>query len=200
MKNFKSILPVVFFILFELAFGILLLMSPTQLTRTILLCFGLVLLILGVIYLVRYLKEKKLPEKTNYLTLPFAVLSLAAGIFCVIYGLLANAPETFAAIIYGAIFIVLGIYKIKTYNDNKKEGIGASVLSLISGLVSAAFGVVVIFLKTGDNTKLLLTLAGIAIIALAAVDIVAVAATLADKSEKKEGGEESSSEDQSENS
>ena len=182
MKNLKNVLPSILFILFELAFGILLIMSPKQLTKTVLICFGIVLLILGFIYLIRYIKEKKEPEKSSYLTLPFAIASFAAALFCIIYGLLAAAPETFATIIYGAVFIVLGVYKAKTYNDNRKEGVPASAISLVSGILSVAFGVAIIFLKS-MNASLLLTLAGCAMILEAVLDAIAVAFSMSKKPE-----------------
>ncbi len=188
MKSFKALIPSILFILFELAFGILLVISPTSLTRTVLICFGIVLLILGMIYLIRYLKEKKQPEKSNYLNMPFAIVSLAAGIFCVIYGLLANAPETFATIIYGAIFIILGIYKMKTYNAIRKEGGSTSAITLLSGILSVLFGIAIIFLKSMD-AKLLLILSGVAMMLEAVLDTVAVAYATkkpAPKEEKKD--------------
>ena len=177
MKNFKNMIPSILFILFELAFGILLVSSPKQLTRTVLICFGIVLLIVGFIYLLRYFKEKKDPEKSNYLTMPFAVIAFAAALFCILYALLANEPQKFATIIYGAIFIVLGAYKLKDYDDDRKAGVNTSFITLISGVLSVLVGIAVIVLYTMGSLKsdLLLLLAGIAMIVEAVLDTLAIA-------------------------
>ena len=176
MKSLKNTLPVVLLILFELAFGILLLIGPKQLTRTVLLCFGIVLLILGLIYLIRFLRERKQPEKSNYLNLPFAIISLAGALFCLIYGILAAEPdkEGIATFIYAAIFIVLGLYKAKTYNDSRKEKISTSVISLLSGLLSIVFGIVTIVVRSMDP-RLLLILSGVVMIVVAFLDMMAIA-------------------------
>ena len=177
MKNIKNMIPTLLFILFELAFGILLISSPKQLTKTVLICFGIVLLIVGFIYLLRFFKEKKDPEKSNYLTMPFSVIAFAAALFCILYALLAAEPQKFATIIYGAIFIVLGIYKLKDYNDDKKAGVTTSFITLISGLVSILVGIAVIVLYTMGSLDhdLLLLLAGIIMIGEAVLDMLAIA-------------------------
>ena len=179
MKNLKSMIPTILFILFELAFGILLISSPEQLTKTVLICFGIVLLIIGFIYFIRFFKERKKAEdaKVNYLTMPFAIISVAVALFCVLYALLSDKPQNFAVIIYGVIFIVIGAYKLKGYDDDKKEGTSTSVLTLISGVLSVLLGIAVIVLymmKSMESDHLLL-LAGIAIIVEAALDVAAIA-------------------------
>ncbi len=179
MKAFKNYLPVILFILFELAFGILLIFSKETVTKTVLICFGLVLAIVGVIYLIRFLREKKQPEKTSYLNLPLSIVSVAAAIFCIVYALVASEPNkaSFISIIYGAIFIVLGVYKAKTYNDSKKEGAGVSAFSLISGVLSVVFGIVAIIMAS----KLDLIYYGIAFIVFAVLDLFAVAIPMSKK-------------------
>ena len=186
MKNIKNMIPTLLFILFELAFGILLISSPKQLTRTVLICFGIVLLIVGFIYLLRFFKEKKDPEKSNYLTMPFAVIAFAAAVFCVLYALLASEPQKFATIIYGCIFVVLGIYKLKDYNDDKKAGVSTSFITLISGLVSILVGIAVVVLYTMGalDSDLLLLLAGIVLIAVAVLDMLAIALAKPKKDEE----------------
>ena len=177
MKNIKNMIPTLLFILFELAFGILLISSPKQLTKTVLICFGIVLLIVGFIYLLRFFKEKKDPEKSNYLTMPFSVIAFAAALFCILYALLAAEPQKFATIIYGAIFIVLRIYKLTDYNDDKKAGVTTSFITLISGLVSILVGIALIVLYTMGSLDhdLLLLLAGIIMIGEAVLDMLAIA-------------------------
>ncbi len=179
MKALKNTLPVILFILFELAFGILLIFSKETVTKTVLICFGIVLAIIGIIYLIRYLREKKEPERSSYLNLPFAIISAAAAIFCLIYGLVSSEPnkDAFISIIYGAIFIILGLYKAKSYNDSRKEGAGVSAFSLISGILSIAFGIVVIIL----SSKMDLIFYGIAFIVFAVLDMIAVAIPMSKK-------------------
>ncbi|MBQ7715442.1 MAG: DUF308 domain-containing protein [Clostridia bacterium] len=179
MKALKNYLPVILFILFELAFGILLIFSKDTVTKTVLICFGIILAIIGVIYLIRFFREKKQPEKTSYLNLPLSIVSIAAAIFCIVYALAASEPNkaSFISIIYGAIFIVLGFYKAKTYNDSKKEGAGVSAFSLISGVLSAVFGIVAIIMAS----KLDLIYYGIAFIVFAVLDLFAVAIPMSKK-------------------
>ncbi len=188
MKNLKTMLPSILFILFELAFGILLISSPKQLTKTVLICFGIVLLIIGFIYLIRFFKERKSAEgeKVNYLTMPFAVIALAAAVFCILYALLAHEPQKFATLIYGAIFIVVGAYKLKNYDDDKKAGVSTSFITLISGVLSVVLGIAVIVLYAMGSMKssLLLLLAGIAMIVEAVLDMAAIAMAKPKKAEE----------------
>ncbi len=179
MKAFKNILPVILFILFELAFGILLIFNQEAVTKALLVCFGTVLAIIGAIYLIRFFKERGAPEKTSYLNLPISIISFAAAIFFLVYGIVSNKPneDNFISIIYGAIFIVLGLYKAKTYNDSRKEGAGVSAFSLISGILSVAFGIVAMIL----SSKMNLLFYGIAFIVFAVLDTVAVALPMSKK-------------------
>ncbi|MBR6916852.1 MAG: DUF308 domain-containing protein [Clostridia bacterium] len=176
MKSLKNLVPAFLFILFEMAFGILLLIDANVMTKAILLCFGIVMVLLGIIYLVRHIKEKKLPERSSYLTLTFSIAYIVIGALSLVYGLVSSTFDL-ATVIYGAIFIILGIYKAKSYNDARKRGEPYSILTLISGVLSFAFGIVAI-IKPFDSDKTLLLIAGIAMVFEAALDLVAFILTV----------------------
>lgn len=182
MKALRANIPVILFILFELAVGILLLVDGDALTTTVLICFGIILMVIGAVYLIRFLRERG-AGKANYLTLIMSVLSLFVGAVCVIFPGFVKGLFTVIAIIYGVILIVMGVYKTKTYNDAKSEGASPSFLTLISAVLSLVLGVVVI-VNPFKADGALYVFAGISLIFEAALDFAAVVVSFG-KTEQK---------------
>jgi len=171
MKALKNNLPVILFILFELAVGILLLINPEAFTKTVLICFGIVLIVIGLIYLIRVLKDKT--EGTSAITLIISIASLAAGAVCALFPSFVMGLFAVVAIIYGVILIVSGVYKAKNYNDAKKDGATVPVISLISAVISVVLGVVII-INPFNTIHVLWIFAGISLIFEAVLDFIAV--------------------------
>ena len=54
MTRLKADLPIILFLLFELAVGIMLLIDPESFTKILVIVFGAILAIIGIIYIIRY--------------------------------------------------------------------------------------------------------------------------------------------------
>ncbi len=169
MKNLRNNLPVILLTLFEFAVGVLLLVDPESFTKAVIIVFGAILVVVGAIYLIRVLRDK--PEgRVKGVTIALSVLSLAAGIFCIVFPSLITGRFA-EAIIYGVILIVSCIYKAKSFADAKKAGSPLPAISLVSAIVSGLFGVVLLVNPFGDKLSIF---AGIALIAVAVIDFFSV--------------------------
>ena len=80
MQTLRRNLPLLLLIVFELAVGILLFLKPVEFTQGIIITLGVLLLVLGVIDLIRFFRDKKNLGVDNYLTLSLAILALMARI------------------------------------------------------------------------------------------------------------------------
>ena len=79
MKKIRLALPVLLTAVFEIVFGVLLFKDPETFTRTVLMLFGIMLLGVGIVSLVRYLKDTRQGGNSfvNSLTLAAAIVSLS---------------------------------------------------------------------------------------------------------------------------
>ena len=173
MKNLKNNIPVMLLILFEITVGILLLVNPEAFTAAVITCFGIVLLAIGIVYLIRFIREKKESDKASILTLVLAVISLAVGCVCAFLTNRVMGLFAVVAVVYGVILIVSGIYKAKTYFDMKQENLPVSVITLVSAILSIVLGIVIV-VNPFTATNFLWFFAGISLIVEAVVDFVAV--------------------------
>lgn len=185
MKALRNNFPVILFILFELAVGILLLIDPEAFTKTVLMCFGIVLIVIGAIYLYRVLKDRN--EGVSGITMAISLASFLVGALCFTFPSVVMGLFAVVAIIYGVILIVSGIYKAKNYSDAKKAGTHVPAVSLISSILSVALGVVII-VNPFKTVHVLWIFTGISLIFEAALDFVAVLLNFKsdDKGNKKE--------------
>lgn len=181
MKALKNNLPVILLTLFEFAVGVMLLVNPDAFTKAVLITFGAVLVVIGVIYLVRVLRDQT--EGHSAITLIFAIASLVAGLFFIIFPSIVKSLMALVAIIYGAILIISGVYKAKSYSDAKKAGTAVPVVSLVSAVLSVIFGVVIIINPFGN---ILLKVAGFALIFEAILDLISVILNTGSKKPKDE--------------
>lgn len=172
MESFKLNIQDIFLILFEAAVGILLLINPEAFTRTVIILLGLILLVIGVTYLIRYLQDKK-NDKENPVIMLISVVTLAAGIVCVFLSGIIIRLITAIAIIFGVILIISGVYKLHNYYLAKKKGAPVSAASLASGIVAAVLGLV-IAICSRYATFSVLQIAGIVLIAEAVIDFFSI--------------------------
>ncbi len=154
--------------LFEGLFGLMLLINPKSFTTVILKFFGILFLVIGVIYLVGYLKDRMsyntvTPIAMTVLLILGAVLTFGTNF---IFGIVS-----FVAIIYGAVMIVYGIFKAQYYFQCKKSNAKISVMALASAIVSVILGIIVIFNPFGTQMAILRAV-GITLIVEAIVDII----------------------------
>ncbi len=168
----KRHLPVILLILFEIAVGVLLLTNPEAFTNAVIIIFGAVCVVIGLIYFFKYLRARK-REDASVLMLIGAIFSLTLGLFSIIASPLIITFFTFIAIMYAVIMIVSGLIKIQNYIINKRYHRPVSVITLVSAVIAVIVGVVILF-NPFETTHILWMFVGIAILAEAAIDIAAI--------------------------
>ena len=169
MKALKKSLPIILLILFELAVGILMIVDAQKFITTAFMVFGILLILVAVIMLLRYLKERK-DEEDNPMTLITAILAFIVGAVCTFGSAQLAGLSKLIAILYGAILIVNGVFKIGDYFSLKKEGVAVSGIRLIAGLLSIALGVLIMF-KPFEAIGIFV---GVSLIVEAVLDVAAI--------------------------
>ena len=170
MDKFKNNLPMVLLIIFELAVGILLLINAELFTRIIIIAFGLALIGIGVLFLIRSFSDRD-TGLMSWVALAVSIVALAVGVLCTFFsGAIINV-FAILAVIYGVILVLSAIFKLKTYFDVRKMGLEPSPFTLIGAAVSLVFGVLII-INPFKTVEVLWIFTGISLIVQAAVDIV----------------------------
>ena len=172
MESFKLNIQDIFLVLFEAAVGILLLINPEAFTRTVIILLGLILIVIGITYLIRYMQDKKM-DKDNPIIMLIAVVTLVAGIVCVFFSGAIIGLITAIAIIFGVILIISGVYKLHNYYLTKKKGAPVSTVSIVSGIVAAILGVVIIIYPK-DAAFSVWQVAGIMLLIEAVIDFLSI--------------------------
>ena len=170
MSTIKNNIPIILMLLFEIAVGIFLLINPEMFTTIVVISFGIFLAVVGLIYLIRYFRARKREEEST-LTLIWAIVLLAFGIFAISAHGLIMSFFAFIAILYGIILLVSGFVKIMGYINSRKANLPVSAVSIISAIISVILGGVILVNPFG-TTHVLFMFAGIAILVSAAFDIV----------------------------
>ena len=141
MKSVRQFIALALLICFEIAAGVLLLVDPEKVARVILFLFGIVMIVIGGMNLVRSYKEK--PEGlSGFVTCMVGVASLLVGIFSVIPATMDMMME-YRTIFYALIFFVAGLYEAQMYFTSRQSGAAVSAMLLISAVMAIIFGVLV---------------------------------------------------------
>lgn len=180
MGKIKKYLPAIILILFELAVGIMMLVDPQGFAFAVFTVFGVILMIIGVIQLVRFVGDKRNDAQTN-LTLISAIFALIFGAAFAFGTALIIGMISAIAIIYGVIALISGFIKIADF-ANRPGGAGHSVMTLISGILSVALGVILLINPFGTSL-VLWQVTGVMLIIEAVADVISViiAARIASK-------------------
>ena len=173
MKAIKKYLPAILIIMLEIAIGVLMLIDAEKMTVFIFTLFGAALLILAIVMTFRYLKARKDGEE-SMLTLITAVVAFVIGLVLAAgASLIVDAGTKLFAVFYGAIMIVNGILKISEYISLKKQGVAASGIRIISGLLSVTLGVIAIVFNY-LTIEVIGLIIGITLLAEAFLDLTAL--------------------------
>lgn len=141
MKSLRQNISLALLILFEIAAGVLLLLEPEKVARVILFLFGIVMIVIGGMNLIRFYKEK--PEGlTGFVTCMIGVAALLVGVFSVIPATMDMMME-YRTIFYALIFFVAGLYEAQMYFTARKTEAPVSVMLLLSAVLAILFGVLV---------------------------------------------------------
>ena len=174
MRIFRQYAALSLLILFEIAAGILLLWSPGGVAAAVLFLFGIVMVVIGGMNLVRFFKEK--PEGFGgFLVCMVGVAALGVGVFSLIpstQGMLLH----YVAILYALIFFVAGLYEAQMFFSAKKADRPVSVMLLVSAILAIVFGVLVAVNQTGELIPFLTVdqLAAVCMFLEAAADLTAL--------------------------
>jgi len=169
-KKILAYLTLLFFIFFEVYAGVRLLTNPVDFTSSVIVFFGIFMLVVGVVSIIRALQIK---NKTN---LPYR-LSLFGGIFDLIIGAVCvflsdKVVSLFPVMvmIYGIIMVISGIHKFRNYLALRDAGLRRSWLVVVSAILTIILGVIV-FLNPFTATATAWTYAGIFLIVEGVADL-----------------------------
>lgn len=170
MNTIKNNIPIILMLLFEIAVGVFLLINPETFTTIVVICFGIFLTVVGLIYLIRYFSARKKQEESTF-TLIWSIILLAIGIFTISAHGLIMSFFAFIAILYGVILLISGFIKIMGYFNSRKANQPVSAFSIISAIISVILGGVIL-VNPFETTHFLFMFAGIAILVSALFDVI----------------------------
>lgn len=158
--------------LFEILMGILLLIDPIGFTSSIIIIFGIVLLIGGIVSVLKYFRKdsEKILQETG---LAKGLLMAVSGVFCVLKSEWFIVTFPLLTVLYGVLALVSGICKVQwgvnMFRARKKywffEVIGAAITIICA---------ILILMNPFASTAVLWTFIGLTMICEAVVDVVAL--------------------------
>ena len=170
-KRLSNNFSIILVILFEAIVGVLLFVNPERFTRSIIVIFGVIMLIMGIGNLIQALRTRVDGAPDSYL-MAAAIAELIIGAVLTIGNKLVYGIFPVIAVIYGVFLIIVGIHKARVYVRLKKIGFRPSILSIISALAAIALGVVIL-LNPFETVETLWKFAGISLAVEAVLDLIA---------------------------
>ncbi len=178
-KNLKNKLGTLGITIFELIVGIFLFINPEKLIKFVLAGFGLYLVFVGAMRLIRYSKSKNKEavvvgskeDKADKSSTP-GILYIIFGVICFFGYPIIKGIFSAIAFIVGIVLILSGVVKYIQYNDDKKFGASSS-LTLTTALLSFVCGILCIINPFG-TTNMLFRFAAVAMIFFSAMDLAAM--------------------------
>ena len=195
MKSVRQFFALALLICFEIAAGVLLLIDPEKVARVILFLFGIVMIVIGGMNLIRFYKEK--PEGiTGFVTCMVGVAALLMGIFSVISATMDMMME-YRTIFYALIFFVAGLYEAQMYFTARRSEAPVSVMLLISAVMAILFGVLVAVNHNGGLVSFLDKdqLPAVFMFCQALTDLIALVLAARQESGKNKGSKKNESHD-----
>lgn len=162
----------IFMFVIELLVGILLLINPVGFTSTIIIGFGSVLIVMGIICIIKYFKSEVAEASAKQLLLK-GLAALILGAFCALRSRWFIVTFPIFTMVYGVIILLAGLSKVQWAVDlirlkNKKWFMPA-----ISAAVSIICAIVIL-MNPFSTTKILWMFTGISLIAEAAMDVISL--------------------------
>lgn len=170
--KFRKMLPMLLIILFEAAVGVLLLIDGEAFTRAVLIIFGALLMVLGLVMLFRFIGDRR-EEIFNPLALVIAVIAIAVGAVFAFGSSLIIGLITLITLIYGVIMAINGVFKLVDYFTLRKAGAPVSGFTVFSAVLAIALGIVIVINPFGTDVALWMVM-GIVLIVEAVMDIIAL--------------------------
>lgn len=180
MKSIVKNISTILLLLFEGILGIMLFRDPTSFTQKVIVIFGIVMLTLGVLDLLRAFRCKN-DGKPDPFLLTGAVVDLIIGLLCTVgSGIIMGLFPVLAAF-YGVVLIITGIYKLRIYFSFRRSGYQPAVISLLSAIAVLVLGIVVL-LHPFSTTTTVWRSVGAILIAEALLDAAAFFLSITKKS------------------
>lgn len=172
MKALRENLSTVCLCVFEVLVGVLLLIDPIGFTSGIIITFGIVLLFLGAVQTVRYIRTEPQEAAAEQLLLKGLAL-LVSGLFCVIRSEWFVITFPILTILYGIAILTVGLFKVQATADMLRLKKGRWTLMGISALLSLICAALILYNPFG-TTEVLWKFTAITLIVEAIFDLVAL--------------------------
>lgn len=158
--------------LFEVLVGILLIADPVRFASGIIIAFGIVLLVIGLISTIRYFRMNALEAAASQ-SLVKGLLGLSAGAFCVFHPDWFIATFPLLTILFGAAVFIAGIMKLQWMADSLRLKTGRWFFPAVSAAISI-ISAVVILQNPFESTMILWMFTGVSLIVEAVFDVIAL--------------------------
>ena len=156
--------------LVEVLIGILLLINPVAFTSSIIIAFGVVLMTIGVIDLVKYFYNT--PEKAAISQfLSRGLLALLAGVVCVFYSDWFVVTFPVLTMVYGVVILISGVVKLQWTVDMIRLKRSRWFWVAISAALSVICGITIVA-NPFSSTAILWMFIGISLIVEAVFDMI----------------------------
>ena len=154
----------------EAIVGILLLVDPVGLTSGIITAFGIVLMVMGIVSIVRYFRT--VPEEAAVSqTLVKGLVELLAGAFCALQSHWFIVTFPVLTLVYGVVILVTGLTKLQWMIDMIRMKRSRWLFAAISAAISIICGIVIIG-SPFSTARVLWMFIGISLIVEAVFDII----------------------------
>ena len=169
-KKFLGYLTIVLFIFFEVYAGVRLLTNPVEFTNSVVVIFGYVMIVIGLVSIVRAFDAKSAGNLPYRLGLWGGVLDLIIGVICAFFSSKVVNLFPVLVMIYGIVMVISGIHKFRNYLVLKDFGVNRSWLMVVSAILSIVLGIIV-FLNPFSATGAAWTYTGIFLIVEGVFDL-----------------------------
>lgn len=172
----------------ELVIGILLLVNPVGFTSGIIVAFGIVLMLFGVVNGIKYFRTEPEAAAVSQ-SLVIGMLQLLAGAFCAFCSRWFIVTFPVLTLVYGVLILVTGLVKFQWTVDIIRLKRRNWLWAAVSAAISILCGVVIIT-SPFDTTAVLWMFTGISLIVEAVLDMIGAIFGNRGKEPAAAGGEE----------
>lgn len=170
MKVLKENLGGIIVCLFEILVGVLLLINPIGFTSAIIVAFGIVLLAVGILSIVKYFRQEP-KEAMAGKCLTKGLIALLCGCFCTFQSQWFIVTFPVLTIIYGIIILVTGLAKVQAAADLVRIKNNKWFLAAISAVISIICAVVILR-NPFTSTSVLWIFTAVTLIVESIIDLV----------------------------
>lgn len=172
MKNMSKNLNSIVMCVCELLIGILLLISPVGFASVIIIISGVVMAVLGAIFILKYFRTDAAEAAASHLLVKGMIIFIL-GAFCIFKSKWFIATFPIITMVYGAVVLVAGLLKLQFSIDMIRMKDDKWFWTAISSAISIICGIIVLY-NPFAATATLWIFTGITLIVEAVFDVVAI--------------------------